>query len=235
MAIEMLKKLPLTLCLLTGVIFSGTIVRAAIQQRIVQSGITEPANSQIIAQQTSLSAATLTVEDLPTGFQQLPPVLVSQFAGQFEAFSQQLALGNLNPENFFAFVNPATFQVVLGFTGDVPEQSEQMNFDTNIQKLNDPQTQEQMVDLLTEKLKEFGGVQIENYASMPEMKTVADASAGMTMLVNMQGQPLRLDIASFRRNDVVVFTGVLYPNEQESLVQVGDLVKKLDKRIVNTR
>jgi hypothetical protein len=231
----MLKKLPLTLCLLIGVIFSGTIARAAIQQRIVQSGIAEPANSQIIAQQISSSAATLTLEDLPPGFQQLPPAFVSQLASQFEAFSQQLAPGNLNPENFFAFVNPATFQVVLGFTGDVPEQSEQINFDANLQKLDDPQAQERVVDLLTEKLKEFGGIQIENYAPMPEMKTLADASAGMTMLVNMQGQPLRLDMASFRRNDVVAFTGVLYPNEQESVVQVGELVNKLDERIVKAR
>ena len=231
----MLKKLPLTLCLLTGFIFSGTIARAAIQQRVVQSGIAEPANSQIIAQPISSSAATLTLEDLPPGFQQLPPTLISQLASQFEAFSQQLAPGNLNPENFFAFVNPATFQMVLGFTGDVPEQSEQMNFDTNLQKLDDPQAQEQVVDLVTEKLKEFGGIQVENYALMPEMKTLADASAGMTMLVNMQGQPLRLDMAGFRRNDVVAFTGVLYPNEQESIVQVRELVNKLDDRIVKAR
>ncbi len=231
----MLKKLPLTLSLLAGVILSGTIARAAIEQQIVQSRIAEPDNSQIIAQKISSSAATLTLEDLPPGFQPLPPALVSQLASQFQAFSQQLAPGSLNPENFFAFVNPATFQVVLGFTGDVPEPSEQLNFDTNLQKLDDPQAQKQVIELLTEKLQEFGGIQIEDYASLPEMKTLADASAGMTMLVNMQGQPLRLDMASFRRNDVVAFTGVLYPNEQKSPIQVGELVNKLDDQIVKTR
>jgi len=229
------KKLPLTLCLLTGVILSGTMACTAIQKPVAHSEIADSDNSPIIAQQISSSAAILTLEDLPPGFQQLPPALVSQLASQFKAFSQQLAPGDLNPDNFFAFLNPATFQVVLGFTGDVPEQSEQINFDTNLQKLEDPQAQEQVVDLLTEKLNEFGGIQIENYAPIPEMKTVADASAGMTMLVNMQGQPLRLDMASFRRNDVVAFTGVLYPNEQESLVQVGELANKLDERIVKAR
>lgn len=234
----MAKRISLSLCLLAGVIIAGVPAQAAITtaQTLSQPSLTAKQGTvkmvlQMAAEQLAPTPATLTVEDLPPGFTELPPELATMLASRLELLKQELGQGNMKPENFFAFVNPKNFQIVLGFTGKLPNQSEQASFDASLEKVKQPEVQQQTLSVLQEKLKSFGQIKVTDYRSIPDLSNLANASTGMTLAMEMQGQPLRLDLAAFRRNATGALTGIMYANGEQPLVGVGDLARKLDQRI----
>jgi len=228
---------PLSLFLLLGVLFTGVPAKAAIttvsaspKQAIAQQGIAETL-LQIAVEQPTSTAATLTLKDLPPGFTELPPDLSSVLSSRLEVLTQQLGQANLKPENFFAFVNPQDFQIILGFTSQLPNQPEQASFDTSVQQLQQPEVQQQMSSL-QESIKSMGPIKVTEYKTLPGLNDVANSSTGITMGLEAQGQPLRLDFATFRRNSVGAFTAVMYPNGGQPKLAVGEVARKLDGRIV---
>lgn len=234
----MAKRISLSLCLLAGVIVVEAPAQAAITtaQTLSQPPLTAKHDTiktvfQMAAEQLAPTPATLTVADLPAGFTELPPELAEMLASRLEMLKQELGQGNMKPENFFAFVNPKNFQIVLGFTGKLPNQSEQASFDASLDKVKQPEVQQQTLSVLQEKLKSFGEIKVTDYRSIPELSKLANASTGMTLAMEMQGQPLRLDLAAFRRNATGALTGIMYANGEQPLVGVGDLARKLDQRI----
>lgn len=229
----------MSLCLLTSVILAGVPAQAAIAQAataphtqlIAQSGIAVIV-PQIAAEPSASEPATLTLQDLPPGFTTLPPELAAEVASRLESLKQQLGQANLKPEKFFAFVNPQNFQVVLGFTGKFPSESEQASFDTSLQQLQQPEAQQLLLSQLQGKLQGFGGLQVTEYEAIPELNNLANASTGVGFGLEMQGQPLRLDVAAFRRNGVGAFTAVMYAKGEQPTIEVGDVARKLDEQIV---
>ncbi|MEW6492117.1 MAG: hypothetical protein AB1589_06155 [Cyanobacteriota bacterium] len=235
----MAKKISLSLCLFLGVIVNGIPAQATITKAptvsqsplSAQSGIA-PTLLQLVAQQAApAQPATLTLEDLPPGFTELPPELAAKIASRLEVLREQMGQGNMKPENFFAFVNPKTFQVVLGFTGKFPNEAQQTSFDTNLQQLHQPEAQERTLSLLQENLKAFGSIKVTEYRALPELNNLANASTGIALALEMHNQPLRLDLAAFRRNSMGAFTGVMYANGQQPVIAVADVAQKLDHRL----
>ncbi|MBZ8181201.1 MAG: hypothetical protein SAL07_04045 [Oscillatoria sp. PMC 1051.18] len=229
----MAKKLSFTLCLLTGIFFSAVSAKAEIPFHLAQFDSENPVQTlPQTAPAPSLPVVALTLEDLPSGFQKLPPELTEQIASQFQFFRGDLGGNSLEPENFFVFVNPDEFQVVLGYTGDLVTEAAQKNFDANLQQLQQPAAQQAMLAQMRERLKSIGAVEITSYAVLPQLSNLANASTGMTMAVKMQGKPFRMDMASFRRNAVGAFTAVMYLDEEASPVAVGEVARKLDSKIL---
>lgn len=234
----MAKIIPLSLCLLTAVMFAGVPAQATIASAltasptplIAQQGITQSI-PKIAAEQSTSAQATLTLADLPPGFTELPPELATAVASRLDSLRQQLGQENLKPDNFFAFVNQQNFQVILGFTGKLPNQPEQTSFDTNLKRLQQPEAQQQMMSQIQEKLKGMGGIKVTEYKALPALNEMANASTGMTMGLEIQGQPLRLDFAAFRRNSVGAFTAVMYGNGEKPVLPLGDVAQKLDGKI----
>ena len=234
----MAKRISLSLCLLAGVIVAGVPAQAAITtaQTLSQPLLTAKYGTvktifRMAAEQLAPTPATLTVEDLPPGFTELPPELAATIASRLEILKQELGQGNMKPENFFAFVNPKNFQIVLGFTGKLPNPSEQASFDASLDKAKQPDVQQQTLSVLQQKLKAFGPIKVTEYRLIPDLSNLANASTGMTLAMEMQGQPLRLDLAAFRRNATGALTGVMYTNGEQPLIGVGNLARKLDQRI----
>lgn len=199
-------------------------------QSIAQQRVETPANPA--TEPATSTAATLTLEDLPAGFQKLPPQIAAQMASRLSSLGQKLGQENLKPENFFAFVNPQKFQIVLGFTTKLPEKQAQASFDASIQQLEKPEVQQRMQILLQEQLKTLGGAKVTECKALPGLNNLANASTALTIGIEMQGQPLRMDVAAFRRNSVGAFTGVMYTNDRSPELGVGDVARKLDGRIV---
>jgi hypothetical protein len=235
----MAKIISLTLCLLTGVFFAGVPAHAMSATAstvyptplIAQQGIAQTL-PQIAAEQSASTQATLTVADLPPGFTALPPQIAAAIASRLDSLRQQLGQENLKPENFFAFVNQRNFQVVLGFTSKLPNQVAEENFDTSLKQLQKQEAQQQMISQLQQQLKNFGGIKVTEYNALPEFNNVANASTGMALGLEIQGQPLRLDFTAFRRNTVGAFTAVMYPNSKQPTIGLKDVAQKLDDRIV---
>jgi hypothetical protein len=236
----MKKIIPLSLCLLSAVIFIGvpaqaktTVASTASPTTLVaQQGVAQSL-LQLTAEQPASAQATLTLADLPPGFTQLPPELAAAIASRLDALRQQLGQENLKPENFFAFVNQQNFQVVLGFTGKLPDQPAQTSLDTSLKRLQQPEVQQKMMSQLQEKLKGMGRIKVTEYKALPEFNNVANASTGMALGLEIQGQPIHLDFTAFRRNSVGAFTAVMYANGKQPAITLGDLAQKLDGRIVN--
>ncbi len=226
-------------CLLTSIIFAGvpaqstttTALTASPRQPVAQQGLAEII-PQLAAEKPAATEAILRLEDLPTGFTELPPELATEVASRLDGLRQQLGQGNLKPENFFAFVNPQNFQIVLGFTGKLPNQQEQASFDSSLQQLQQPESQQQILNRIQEKLKTFGEIKVTEYSMLPEVNNLANASTGVSLGLEMRGQPLRMDFVAFRRNSVGAFTAVMYPKAGKPAVAVGDVARKLDGRIV---
>lgn len=235
----MSKRIFLRLCLLSGVFFAGIPAQAVMtttshesyRQSIAQLGIVETI-PQIAAEDLASAQVALTLEDLPPGFTKLPPELATTVASRLDVLKQQLGQSNMKLENFFAFINPENFQIVLGFTGKLPTQPEQASFDSSLQKIQQPEVQQRMLSQIQEQLKSVAEVKVTEYKALTGLNNLANASTAVTMGLEMQGQPLQMDLAAFRRNAVGAFTGVIYAKGEQPALAVGDVAQKLDARIV---
>lgn len=223
----MSKKLPLFLSLLSGFLISTSSLHAEIpsptplEETPVQ---TEPLPD-------AESVPTLSLEDLPAGFHLLPPKFTAQIAQQLVALGQQLGQGSIDPDNLFAFIHPQSFQIILGFTGEVENAEMQAKFDNNMLSLQQPEMQQQMLSQMQQQLSAAGGVDVIDFASVPELNNIADASGGFTIGLNVQGQPFRMDLASFRRNNVTAMTAVMYLEPMGAMLPVRDVASTLDGKI----
>lgn len=234
----MAKRRSLSLFLLVGLSLAGvptqaTMATVAINwptQLLAEQGVETPPKPAI--EPSTSKAATLTLEDLPAGFTKLPPQISAQMASRMSSLSQQLGQGNLKPENFFAFVHPQKLQIVLGFTTTLPDQPAQTSFDASMQQLEKPEVQQRMQRLLQDQLKTLGGAKVTECRALPGLNNLANASTALTIGIEMRGQPLRMDVAAFRRNSVGAFTGVMYGSARPPELGVGDVARKLDGRLV---
>ena len=180
------------------------------------------------------SPVTLTLQDLPAGFQEVPPEIKPQFAAQLENLKQALVQQNLQLDNSFVFVNPDQIQLVLGFTGMLRDQPQQAKFDAGLQELQQPEARQQLISKVQKGLQSVQGIEVVGYEALPELNNLADESTGMTLALKMQGIPVRMQIAGFRRSQVGSFTAVLYLDGAKPVLPVKDVVSKLDNRILQS-
>lgn len=226
------RKLPLSVCLLFGLLFTQMPTQAATPNgAIAKLGRTQTMLK--LAAEPTPATASLTLKDLPPGFTELPPELSAALSSRLDVLSQQIGQGNLKPENFFAFVNPQNFQIVLGFTSQIANQPQQASFDASMEQLAKPEVQQKMLIQLQERVKKLGEIKVTEYRTLPGLNNVANSSTGITLGLETRGQPLRVDVAAFRRNSTGAFTAVMYPVGKQPSLGVGDVARKLDGRIVS--
>ena len=237
----MIRKSRLSLCLLTAVIWAGTgnpVILAQTSPETPDATQQLPAATTLPAQ--TYNNAVLTVQDLPPEFKELPPESAKLVQSQFEVLSNQLAKAGMKPEKFFAFFNQKTLQIVVGFTGLIPNQSDRANFDTTLKQMQQPEYQKKMIDDIRESLnKSNQGIKILDYGMIPSVNNIAETSTGMTLVIDLQGQVLQVDSATFRRSNVGAFTAILSPKDEKqptsiNLSLLDDMARKLDNRIVQT-
>ena len=221
----MIQRLALSLCLLTWPIWAGGYIPTAYAQTVPPT-VTQP--------EVTSNEGTLSLGDLPPGFRELPKEVEPQIRPRFEALAQQLAQVGMKPGKFFVFVNPQTFQIVFGFTGTLANQPDLANFDASLKQLQEPEFQRQMIDQYREALKTSQGIEILEYGAIPDANNIAESSTGMSVSVSMQGQPVRLDVAAFRRSNIGAFTAIMYPNDQTPSLKVDAIARKLDDRIIES-
>ncbi|MFB2935811.1 hypothetical protein ACE1B6_11210 [Aerosakkonemataceae cyanobacterium BLCC-F154] len=230
----MIHKFSLSLCVLTGVLWTGSSIPMALAQSNFPPATQEiPAATNLT--QPLYSNAVLTVQDLPPGFKELPPEVTAQVQTQFELLSSQLTKAGMKPEKFFAFINPDTLQMVVGFTGLIPNQPDRANFDVILKQMQQPAYQQQMMNQIRESIKSNQGIKIVDYGMIPAVNNnIGETASGMTVGIDIKGQILQLDLASFRRNNVGAFTAVMYRKGDRPTVNLDAVARQLDTRIVQT-
>ncbi len=170
----------------------------------------------------------LSLEDLPPGFQALPPTVANQLAQQFEALSSQLSQAGVKPENFFVYWNPSTFQIIAGSTGRVEDVA---LFDDSLTRFEDESVREQLFAQAQGQLEGVGPVSVEGYEYLADMSNVADKSAGVSVDLLLLNQPFRADIATFRRGSTGAVTAVIYRAASSPEFTLRRLAEAVDGRL----
>ena len=158
----------------------------------------------------------LTLEDLPSGFEAMPPA-------EFGFTKEDLSQDDFTVESLFAFLEAEHFELVMGFTTLVPTKLEQAGFDVALRQPD---------FLLDSVIGGMGTTDILEQNDLPDFDDICDASAGVTVAVDMEGIPMRMDIVAFRRDVVGAFVFVMYIDGDVPIVPIGDVTRKFDERIV---
>lgn len=220
--IEVKQQLAFVLSILTSTILAASPLQAA----PLPTQTTQPAPEQPATKTTAL-----TLEDLPSGFQELPPSMKAEIASKIEPFKQLLIKDNFPLNNFFAFVEPQKMEVVIGFTGMLPNQAQQGQFDAALEKARQPEF-EQQIRKLAQKLPSSQEVKVLKYKSLPDLNNLAQLSTGFSLDATVQEMPVNFDVVSFRRSSVGAMTAVIYLTGNKPSVSVKDVATKLDGRVL---
>lgn len=221
---EMKKYSPLVLGLLT----STLLATAPVQAVPVAQTPKLPASEK-----PATSVNTLTLQDLPSGFQELPAQIKPLIAAQLDTIKRVLGQQNLQLDNSFSFVNQQPLEVVLGFSSTVPNQPlTLLRFDASLQQLQQPN----IVKKFQEELQAIQpGINVVDYKVLPDLNNIANSSKGITLAIKMPNIPaLRMEMVGFRRNEVGSFTAVFYLDGTQPVISVKDVAAKLDDRILQS-
>lgn len=174
------------------------------------------------------ASATLQLADLPQGFEEIPAAFKPQIAAYLSKFVPLVTRQNLQINDYFVYINRDTFEIVSGFTTTLPNQPlSLLRFDANLRQVEQPQYWQQLFVKLQPQL----GVGVKLLEHQPHRLQVGNSAAGATLAVGAFNQKAQVDVGSFRRNNIGVFTAVLSVNQtRQALLQ--DLTTKLDRRIV---
>jgi len=163
-----------------------------------------------------LSEAVLSLEDLPSGFQAIS-------LAEFGLTKEDLSGEGFIVESVFSFMGTEPFELVVGFTTLLPTHLEQAGFDV---ALDQPEF------MMESFISGLGATDILEQKELADLNDIGDASAGMTVLADMQGIPMRMDMAIFRRDSVGAFVLVMYLDSDVPALTVDEASNLLDDRIV---
>ncbi|MEC4807107.1 MAG: hypothetical protein SAJ12_18765 [Jaaginema sp. PMC 1079.18] len=178
-------------------------------------------------------AIALTLADLPSGFTEIPPSISEQIIAQFAVLRQEFGQEDLPVQEVFAFFHPGALQAIGGFTGEFPTEADQAHFDRQLVQLQDPETQAQVLQKLQTRLQAIGDVEVQDYALLDNLNGFGDTATGFTLDLTIQGVAFQVDLISFRRDRLGVFTALL-SRPSETRPSLVDLATTLDRRIIES-
>ncbi|CBN55895.1 hypothetical protein OSCI_2530018 [Kamptonema sp. PCC 6506] len=167
-----------------------------------------------------LPKAVLTLQDLPSGFKDM--------SGEAESLKKQLNNGNeVKAENVFAFQksDDQQFQLIVGFTMPMLSRIEQASFDSSIR-------QQDFAQEFLKGLNEGSQGDFSNITSSPMGENIGDASAKWVTKGQLNGIPMRLEMAVFRRGNLGAMLMILYLDGESPSIAIADAARRLDSRIV---
>jgi len=171
-------------------------------------------------------------EDVPPEFRVLPSPVARSIGDRLRVVTRLFGQENFQLDRYSAFVNPTDLQIILGFSGSLPNQTDQLNFDSAMRQLQQPQFQQQLVNLLRRNLSELPQVDILDSQPLSNLNEVANSSAGVRMTVQFRNQVWRIDAVPFRRGGVGALAAVVYPRNVASPLGVSEVARRLDDRII---
>jgi hypothetical protein len=126
-------------------------------------------------------------------------------------------------ESFFALLESQNFEMVMGFTTKVQTILDKAGFDL---VLNQPET------LLNSFIGGMGDVGASEPEELPEFKdAIGNKSAGMTVVANIEGVAMRIDMVVFRHDSIGAFVITMYLDGQQPPASLMDVATKFDEKI----
>ncbi len=125
-------------------------------------------------------------------------------------------------ESFFALLEPQNFEMVMGFTTLVQSPLDKAGFDII---LNQPDI------LIKSFLGGMGDAAASEQEELPELNNIGNASAGITLVTDIEGVSMRIDMVIFRHDSIGSFIMVMYLDGQQPVVSLKDITVKFDEKI----
>lgn len=176
-----------------------------------------------------LSAATLTLKDLPLGFQTLSPAELQQIGFTESAFSQSFGtLSQARPRNFAVFLNsdPQKFELIAHLLLYPLSTLETAGLDLEISR------PDAFCKSLGSGLAGSGTtVAIKSCSVLPGMDKFGDRSLGSSIVLSTSSIALRADIVAVRRGTVIEAVYAFYLDGTQPLIGVSEIARILDTRV----
>lgn len=157
----------------------------------------------------------VTLDDLPSGFQEIPN---EEWWGE-----ETVAEADLNGGSLFALVEPERSQSVFGLSTFLATIAEAGAFDAILHR---------PTMLMEVVVGPPGESDVIEQAELEPLADIGDVSAGITVVIDMGADrsPARMDIVGFRRDDVGVTVCVMYPDGDTPIVSIQHVSRELDDR-----
>jgi len=133
-----------------------------------------------------LSMPRITVDDLPPGFEDIPP---EELGMDTSSFSDE----DFQVEEVFVFVNSNDFQMIFGFNFFLTSRLDRVSFDVDV---NRPES------TMGSFVEGIGAENVQDQKILDGFEDVGDTQVAMTMLADLEGIPIRLDVLTFRRESM---------------------------------
>jgi hypothetical protein len=158
------------------------------------------------------SYAVLTKEDMPFGFEEVSFSDV-YMAEEFEQL-----------ESFFAFRRSrgGHIELIMGYTMLLDSRSDRSGF---TMMLDNP---ELMAELFASGI---GVGEIVEQVELPDVGDIGDESSGVTMVIDVEGSLVRIDIIMFQRDILGAIVFGVYEEGYEPTMPVGDAARLLGDKI----
>ncbi len=171
-----------------------------------------------------LSEATLNLQDLPKGFEPLPPgerppLLITATAFLSETISSSGRLYNLTG---FRYPGIRTPEIVLSYLLFPLSPEEQVSLNA---RLADPPL------VLRMALESLTGGRVSALEVLPEMDDLGDASAAVSARGTLEEQSWRLEVAMVQRGAAFAYVLVAYPEGKKPPITLREAAELLDERV----
>lgn len=165
------------------------------------------------------ASVTLNLDDLPPGFEELPPAEFGLEPGE--------DFGNSKVENSFTFLQSELGELIVGASILVPTMEEQDEFDSMMPF---------MVDTFINTGHYGNGDEADQGpVILNHLNSPGDVAVGSTTTMSDQGITTRLDIIMFRRGEMGVMIYSFYEDGTVPVVPIVDAANTLDTRIIGLR
>jgi hypothetical protein len=98
-----------------------------------------------------------------------------------------------NAEEPFVFVNSTDFQMIMGFKFFLNSSLDRLGFDIEI---NQPET------IMSSFVEGIGAENVQDQEILAGFEDIGNTRVAMTMIADLEGIPIRLDVLLFRRDTV---------------------------------
>jgi hypothetical protein len=216
----MKKKVGLLVCLLisaglgAGFCEVSIATKAIDRSNILSADIPEPA--------ADLSGLVLTLQNLPAGFTEMPPATLKNLVSGIPDFKPASVFGYYKNDD-------QQFQVVTGFTAQLPNRLDRAKFDAEIREGS---FAKQFSQGLKSSNKEF---QFANLSPLTLEDNIGEVSAGWTTQGKIQGVTMNVELALFRRGKIGSFMAIMYLDGTTPTITISEAARKLDSRMLELK
>jgi len=156
----------------------------------------------------------LRLEDLPPGFESVPPEDFGLQEGQ--EFAEGFTIGNA-----FAYVEPTNFEVVFGFTMPLERRLDQVGFDVALDR------PEVLIEAFVAGLGETG---YEEVAVLEGMDQIGDKSNGIGLVMFVDPLAFQVEMIIFRKGELGAFLMLMYFEGEQPQTSIRALAEAMAAR-----